>query len=131
MQEALARGRQIYLPVLHGRCLLFAPWDPAATLAASRFGIPEPAVRLGSCLRGSQLDVVLTPLVAFDDEGHRLGMGGGFYDRTFSFSRARQLWRKPHIIGLAYAFQRVDALPARRWDVALHAAVTERGAKFF
>ena len=69
--------------------------------------------------------------MAFDDSGRRLGMGGGFYDRTFSFSRGRNLWRKPHIIGLAYAFQRVAALPMRSWDVALHAAVTEHGVTFF
>lgn len=131
MQEALARGRQVYLPVLHGNALLFAPWDPAGTLVANRYGIPEPAAGAGAWLRGAQLDVVLAPLVAFDDRGHRLGMGGGYYDRSFAFSRRRGLWHKPHIIGLAYEFQRVGALPAQRWDVALHAAVTERETHLF
>ena len=131
MDEALARGRRIYLPVLHGPALLFAPWSPGGVMTANRFGIAEPALAPGSCLRAAQLDVVLAPLVAFDDMGHRLGMGGGYYDRSLAFSRHRQLWRRPHIIGLAYEFQRLRALPAQRWDVALHTVITECGARFF
>jgi 5-formyltetrahydrofolate cyclo-ligase len=95
------------------------------------FGIPEPAGASGRWLRGAELDVVLAPLVAFDRAGHRLGMGGGFYDRTFRFVVRRAEWRRPWIIGLAYDFQRVDALPVERWDVPLHAVVTESGAQLF
>jgi 5-formyltetrahydrofolate cyclo-ligase len=131
MAEALTRGRRIYLPVLHGRTLLFAPWDPGRDMVANRFGIPEPAGNSARWLRGSQLGVVLAPLVAFDDSGHRLGMGGGFYDRTFRFLAQRRLWHRPHFIGLGYEFQRVDRLARQRWDVPLHGAVTERGARFF
>lgn len=131
MAEALARGRRLYLPVLHGQALFFAPWDPRRDMVRNRFGIPEPAGDDGRWLRGSELDVVLAPLVAFDDAGHRLGMGGGFYDRAFRFIAQRGRWRHPHLIGLAYEFQRVDALPARRWDVALHGVITEHSARFF
>jgi 5-formyltetrahydrofolate cyclo-ligase len=129
--EALDRGRQVYLPVLHGRMLAFAPWDPSTDMVRNRFGIPEPSGDGGRWLRGAELDVVLAPLVAFDDAGHRLGMGGGFYDRTFRFVRQRGQWRRPLYIGLAHEFQRAAALPFRGWDVALHGAVTECGARFF
>lgn len=130
VEAALARGRLIYLPLLHGPKLLFAPYDPAKRMVRNRFGIPEP---IGSArrLRGSELDVVLAPLVAFDDAGRRLGMGAGYYDRTFAFLPRRNAWPRPRFIGLAYEFQRAEALPARPWDVALHAVVTERGAQHF
>lgn len=131
MAHAQERGRPTYLPVLHGQQLVFAPAGPSGRMVCNRFGIPEPAGDAGCWLRGAELDVVLAPLVAFDGLGNRLGMGGGFYDRTFRFSTRRGPWRHPWIIGLAYDFQRVAELPARRWDVPLHAVVTESGALLF
>lgn len=131
MAEALARGRDVYLPVLHGDSLVFAPWAPGRPLVGNRFGIPEPAESGARWLRPTELGVVLAPLVAFDDAGRRLGMGGGFYDRAFRFLRGRGAYRRPHLVGLAYEFQRVASLPAQRWDVPLHGAVTESGARFF
>ncbi len=131
MEEATARGRTIYLPVLHGQSLLFAPWRPGSVLANNRFGIPEPVSDPRAWLRGSRLDVVLTPLVAFDMSGQRLGMGGGYYDRSFAFTRQRTAWRHPHLIGVAHEFQRVDSLPKRSWDIELHAVVTETGVRVF
>jgi 5-formyltetrahydrofolate cyclo-ligase len=100
-------------------------------LVHNRYGIPEPASVADGWLRGRDLDVVLAPLVAFDDTGHRLGMGGGFYDRSFGIIGRRAAWRRPFFVGLAYEFQHVDALAARRWDVPLHAVVTERGTRIF
>jgi 5-formyltetrahydrofolate cyclo-ligase len=73
------------------------------------------------------LDVILMPLVAFDGQGNRLGMGAGYYDRTLAFLRHRRHWRKPRIIGLAYEFQRMPALPAEPWDVPLDGIITEAG----
>jgi 5-formyltetrahydrofolate cyclo-ligase len=131
LAEAVERGRRAYLPVLHGEQLVFAPADCGDRLVRNRCGIPEPDSDTGRWLRGSELDVVLTPLVAFDGKGCRLGMGGGFYDRSLRFSACRGAWRRPWIIGLAHDFQRVAELPARRWDVPLHAVVTESGAEFF
>ncbi len=131
IQAARSRGRQVCLPVLHGRALVFAPWSPGEPLVANRFGIPEPQADSVGRLRASRLDVVVVPLIAFDDAGHRLGMGGGYYDRTLAFTRQRKLWRRPHIIGVAYDFQRVAALPARSWDIPLHALVTETSTFVF
>jgi 5-formyltetrahydrofolate cyclo-ligase len=121
--STLARGREVLLPVLHGRQLCFVSYRPGVAMIRNRFGIPEPA---GSGRRPpSGLDVVLVPLVGFDGSGHRLGMGGGYYDRTFRFLLNRHCWRRPHLIGLAYEFQRVPALPQRPWDVPLEMVVTE------
>jgi 5-formyltetrahydrofolate cyclo-ligase len=131
MIEACARNRSVYLPVLRGPSLVFAPWHPGCAMAMNRFGIPEPVGGEAQWLRAPALGVVLAPLVAFDDEGTRLGMGGGYYDRTFRFLRGRGRYRRPLYLGVGYEFQRVPSLPARRWDIPLHGVVTESGAQFF
>ncbi len=91
----------------------------------NNFGIAEPGDR-GRILT-AELDVVLVPLVGFDDAGNRLGMGGGFYDRHFSFLRSRTHFRRPRLIGVAYEMQRLPKLPTDPWDVPLWAVVTDRG----
>lgn len=131
MVAAVARGRQIFLPVVHGCGLLFAPWQPGVPMARNRYGIPEPLSEAGTWLRGTQLDVVLAPLVAFDAGGRRLGMGGGYYDRSFAFTRQRGRWQHPRLVGLAHEFQCVASLPARSWDIGMHAVVTEAGVRLF
>ncbi len=121
-----------YLPVLaRGSRLRFAPWTPQSTLRPNRFGIPEPHVQPREYLRPSQLDAVLMPLVGFDKQGNRLGMGGGFYDRSFAFRHARRRWRKPLLIGVAFELQRCTPLPAAAWDVPLDGIVTEHGLRLF
>jgi 5-formyltetrahydrofolate cyclo-ligase len=72
------------------------------------------------------MDTVLFPLVGFDEAGGRLGMGGGFYDRTFAFTRIRPRLA-PKLIGLAHDCQKVSALPVEYWDVAMHGVVTDKG----
>ena len=122
-------GRRVYLPVLsrlkHDR-LWFAPYDPGTPLRANRFGILEPALPARHWVRAPGLDLVLMPLVAFDAGGNRLGMGGGFYDKSLAFLRHRGAWHKPQLVGLAHEFQRVAALAPQPWDVPLHAVVTDR-----
>jgi 5-formyltetrahydrofolate cyclo-ligase len=117
-----------YLPVLsplaHDR-LWFAPAAPGMELAPNRFGIPEPVVQARALVRAQELDLILMPLVGFDDRGNRLGMGGGFYDRSLEFLRHRTRWRKPHLLGLAYDFQRVNGLAPDAWDIPLQGVVTD------
>lgn len=120
-----ANGRQVLLPALHGDGLWFLPYDRDTRLAPNRFGIPEPVVTGRARCRARDLDVVFMPLVAFDTTGNRLGMGGGFYDRTFSYLRHRAFWTKPLLIGIAYEFQRLESLPSRPWDVPLQGVATE------
>ncbi len=120
--------RMALLPVLRvlaGNRLAFHPYRPGDILAPNRYGIPEPVANPGEAVPPHTLDLVLLPLVAFDSQGRRLGMGGGFYDRTFAFLRQRRQWRRPLLIGVAYDFQEVPELPAEPWDVPLHAVVTE------
>ena len=127
--DALARGQRVYAPVLHRETLRFARLTADTPLQENRFGILEPAT--AACIDPRQLDVVLAPLVAFDDSGTRIGMGGGYYDRCFSFLRERTRWLRPKLIGLAYEFQRQRTIPRSAWDIPLWAAVTEQGTYRF
>lgn len=130
LERAWAANQQIYLPVLTDtppQSLQFAPYRPDTPLRRNRFNIPEPDVPPTRWLEAPELDLVLTPLVAFDRFGNRLGMGGGFYDRSFAFQRDPDLrrYRRPYLLGLGYEFQKVSALRRQSWDVPLDAAVTE------
>ena len=124
------RGKMCYLPVLnpigHNR-LEFAPFTETTPLKLNCFRIPEPDVPAREWIRPVQLDLVLTPLVAFDTQGNRIGMGGGYYDRSFAFLRHRKHWRKPHMIGIAYDFQQVDKLAVQKHDVPLSCVITDKG----
>lgn len=124
--KARHRGKEIYYPVLKagGQVgLRFANADQARW-RNNRYGIPEPCGRLVASPRF--LDLVIVPLVAFDRRGNRLGMGGGYYDRCFAYLNQRKVWRKPRLVGWAYAFQQVEEIEAFPWDVRLDAIVTEK-----
>lgn len=125
---ARKRGIQFYLPVLHplndGR-LVFSPVNANTPLTNNRFGIPEPAFKDGLGRPPWALDAVLMPLVGFDRNGGRLGMGGGFYDRTFAFGRHRPAML-PTLIGLAHDNQCVTRIPTESWDIPLHWIVTDQ-----
>ncbi|MGM0594410.1 MAG: 5-formyltetrahydrofolate cyclo-ligase, partial [Pseudomonadota bacterium] len=130
IRRAQSMGKRCYLPVLgplfHNR-LWFAPYQRDSQLRPNRFGIPEPDCNWRQMRPVWALDLVLMPLVAFDPHGNRLGMGGGFYDRTLAYLAQRQYWRKPHLLGTAYTFQQVEQLPHQPWDVPMQGVATERG----
>lgn len=126
-----ARRASVYLPVLRPLSenrLWFVRYHTGTRMTRNRFGIAEPDTRFGAHranrLPAWALDTVLLPLVGFDDEGQRIGMGGGFYDRTFAFARRQR--PRPRLIGLAHDCQRVDALPVADWDVPLDSIVSDR-----
>lgn len=121
-------GRRIWLPVVAGERMQFRRWTPSTPMVNNRFGIPEPAE--GAYRDPERLEIVLTPLVAFSANGMRLGMGAGYYDRAFEFLRTDPE-AGPWLVGVAYAFQQIDSLPADPWDVPLAAALTERGLQVF
>lgn len=125
------QGRKVYLPALHGRKLWFKSYHANTTFINNRFGIPEPSVAATERIDADALDLVLMPLVAFDSAGNRLGMGGGFYDQTFSFLQRRERWHRPLLIGVAHEFQRLDELPVQSWDIPMRGVVTERGLRWF
>ncbi len=135
LQLAWSAHKQCYLPVLHparNNRLWFLPYDAQTPLVPNRFGIPEPHARGPRQARRPWLmDLILAPLVAFDAQGRRLGMGGGYYDRTLAYLHHRTRWRKPHLLGTAYDFQEVDALPGAPWDVPLDGVLTPAALRLF
>ncbi len=129
MDIALAAGKQCYLPVLHPlkfNRLFFARYNPEKKLVANRFGILEPKLRKAKIIVPWSLNIVVLPLVAFDANCNRLGMGGGFYDRTLSFVKKNKSPR-PVLIGAAHAFQQVASISPERWDIPLDMIVTDEG----
>jgi 5-formyltetrahydrofolate cyclo-ligase len=129
IELARRHRKRLYVPVLHGMTMTFAELESTDTLAANFFGILEP--QLGTKIAARELDLVLTPLVGFDEHGVRLGVGRGYYDRCFRFLRHRSLWRRPKLLGVAYELQRVPLLVPSSWDVPLWGIVTEAGMRRF
>jgi 5-formyltetrahydrofolate cyclo-ligase len=103
--------------------MTFAELDHGARLGTNFFGISEPDA--AKRIDPRRLDLVLTPLVAFDDRGVRIGVGRGYYDRCFRFLHARGAWHRPKLLGVAYELQHVRAIAPEPWDVPLWGAVTE------
>ncbi|HWS78276.1 MAG TPA: 5-formyltetrahydrofolate cyclo-ligase [Thermomonas sp.] len=113
------------LPLLHadGR-LRFAPWKPGDALVTNRHGIPEPDVDAGDALEPRDMALVVVPLAGFDARCHRLGMGGGWYDRSFGFRHSHAA--PPWLVGAAFDAQRLPAIATEPWDVRLDAVCSER-----
>lgn len=127
LEHACSLGKHCYLPVLDplgDNRLRFLPWEAGDPLTFNRFGIPEPRRPARERVRADRLDLLLMPLVAFDCVGNRLGMGGGFYDRTLAFLRRRRFWHRPICYGVAHDLQEVDGLDAKAWDVPLDGCLT-------
>jgi len=128
MQHAWRANKTCYLPVLDtasGNSLWFAPYREGSTMVENRFGIPEPEHAIEHRTDATQLDLILLPVVAFDRDGNRLGMGAGFYDRTLAFRKLPDAPATPILIGLAHDFQRVETLQGNDWDVPLDGILTE------
>ena len=125
--------RRWYLPVLRPHAagqLWFVRYRPGDPLQPNRFGIPEPVHRGRDLHPLPALDLILMPLVGFDAQCNRLGMGGGYYDRSLAALRHRHRWHQPLLVGLAHECQRLDQLEPRPWDLPLDAVVTERGIQW-
>ena len=119
--------KQVYLPVLSPfqSKLYFAPYKAGMAMHINRFGIAEPACSPSAWVTAWQLDLMLLPLVAFDENGNRLGMGGGFYDRSLAYRQSRTRSIRPKLIGLAHELQREERLAANSWDIPLDMIATE------
>lgn len=128
MQLAQRAGKSVFLPVLRDRpttSLWFAPCTSDTSFTDNRFGIPEPNFKHRQLVMPWTLDLVFVPLIAFDLTGNRLGMGGGYYDRTFAMRRRRNHLRGPKLVGLAHEFQKQPQLSVMPWDIPLDAVITE------
>lgn len=124
-RTAAFQGKYCYFPVVKEQLLYFLPATPSTPFKKNHYGILEPDVSLSESIPASALDVVLVPLVAFDPFGIRIGMGKGYYDRTFS-EISSQLASKVMLIGVAHDFQKQAILLKQPWDVLLNATVTEK-----
>lgn len=125
LDKALAEGKTCYLPTLSKETrdqMLFAPYDHETDLIENEWGIGEPPLPEEE-VSATNFDLVFVPLVGFDENCFRLGMGKGFYDRTFSFKIFNRRSR-PLLVGLAHECQRTDPFPTASWDVRLDAVIT-------
>lgn len=123
IEQCRAWQIEVFLPIIDNvhSTLSFGKYNPETQLINNRFSIPEPIH--SETVKPWQLDQVLFPLVGFDEQGGRLGMGGGFYDRTFANTH---LWpARPKMIGVAHECQKVDHIPRERWDVELEGVLTD------
>lgn len=116
--------KRIFVPDTRGGGkLTFREIRPDSEFASGPFGIQEPIS--GSVLAASLFDLVIVPVVAFDSDHHRIGMGGGYYDRTFSFLRHRKSFLKPKLVGVAFDCQKVDKIAPNPWDIRLFRIITQ------
>jgi 5-formyltetrahydrofolate cyclo-ligase len=129
IEDAVRAGKRVYAPIITRRAMTFAELDHGKRLGTNFFGILEPdrAKRIDP----RRLDLVLTPLVAFDDRGVRIGVGRGYYDRCFKFLHARSTWHRPKLLGVAYELQHVHTIAPEPWDVPLWGAITEARVRHF
>ena len=124
IDHALEAGKQVYLPNLDQVSLRFSPYFHDQKMRINKFRLPEPDVADDEMLMPDQLDLVLAPLVVFDAARNRIGMGGGFYDRSFSM-RKDPAQLSPTLIGVAHELQKVDHIEPEAWDVRLDMVVTD------
>lgn len=115
----IRQGRSLCLPVViqPDSAMIFRRWSPGEPLELDQAGVPAPLPLAETVSPG----LILTPLLAFDDAGGRLGQGGGYYDRTFA------VLPDAIRIGFAYAGQQVKDLPMEGHDMRLHGVLTEVG----
>ncbi|MBA6418371.1 5-formyltetrahydrofolate cyclo-ligase [Pseudomonas sp. 5Ae-yellow] len=121
--------KQCYLPVLNrwpSTRMSFQRLLPGQRWTRNRYGIREPLLNRRLQVKPWRLGLVLMPLVGFDAQGNRLGMGGGFYDRAFAYRHRRNTWRSPALIGLAHDCQKTRSLPTASWDIPLDGIVTDQ-----
>ena len=130
---AARRGIRLYVPVvvdLAHRRLRFYPL--VGKTRPGTFGISIPhSVAHRHALGPRWFDLIVVPLVGFDSEGRRLGMGGGFYDRALGFRRHRRCWPGPRLVGFAFDCQRAESVFAQSFDVRLDSLATESGLRHF
>ncbi|HEX4045951.1 MAG TPA: 5-formyltetrahydrofolate cyclo-ligase [Gammaproteobacteria bacterium] len=121
-------NKTCYLPVLtDSRILMFVQYNEGDTLRLNRYSILEPE-NISKSIAADKLDLVILPLLAFDHHGHRLGTGGGYYDKTFA---KENIVASPPLFGLGYALQQTTQVPIDSWDVPLDAVITENEVIYY
>jgi len=119
------KNKDLFLPIIKSNQLMFGPYKSGDHLNNNKFGIPEPVTRTEDLITADILDLVIVPLVAFDSNCNRLGMGGGYYDRALAFKQTSSETGFPLLIGLAYELQKVNALEINSWDIPMDGIISE------
>ena len=124
--RAWCAKKRIFCPVTEKKGkMFFRRLERDTVLRRNNFGLWEPVD--GEIISARQLDLVITPLVAFDDDNNRIGMGGGYFDRYFAYQKRATHWVRPKLVGVAFDCQKVEKIAANPWDIRLYAVVSDRG----
>lgn len=124
VERAWRANKRIFLPILRSKTQMsFCRIDPDTEIEQNSFGIWEPT--RGVLINPRDLDIVVTPTVAFDQDRHRIGMGGGYFDRCFSFLRHRKRWFRPKLLGIAFQCQEVEKITPNPWDIRLYRLISD------
>ena len=117
-------NKRIFIPVLRkGRKMLFREMQSETVLERNAYGVWEPTS--GDFISPRKLDIAIAPTVAFDSDNNRIGMGGGYFDRCFSYLRHRKYWLRPKLIGVAFDCQKVEKISPNAWDIPLYRVFTD------
>lgn len=131
IKQLFQLNKAVYLPVLHpdkSNHLLFIRYTASSTLTKNRFGIKEPST-IDEPVAITDLDIIFMPLVAFNHKGHRLGMGGGYYDRSLASLSNKQI-TKPLLIGLSHELQCNENFITHALDIPMDGIITEKNVRF-
>ncbi len=124
IERAWRAKKRVFVPLIENqRDMRFMEIERNTRLERNQFGIWEPHSSID--IPPKQLDVIVTPVVAFDKKMNRIGMGGGYFDRCFSFLQHRRQWRRPKLAGLAFECQKVEKISPNPWDIRLYHVFTE------
>lgn len=116
--------KHVFAPIVKkNNVLQFQELQAKSILRRNNYGLFEPCD--GPLINANGLDVVITPLVAFDHLNNRIGMGGGYFDRTFAFLKDRQSYFHPKLIGVAFACQKTEKIAPNPWDIGLFSIISE------
>ncbi|MDH3336656.1 MAG: 5-formyltetrahydrofolate cyclo-ligase [Gammaproteobacteria bacterium] len=126
IERAWRAKKRVFAPVIDsGAKMIFRQLAPDTVLTRNFFGLWEPVS--GPVIAANRCDLVITPVVVFDDDGNRIGMGSGYFDRCFQFLKRRRRWRRPKLVGLAFDCQRVEKIAPNPWDIPVYQVITESG----
>ncbi|MCU7834233.1 MAG: 5-formyltetrahydrofolate cyclo-ligase [gamma proteobacterium symbiont of Taylorina sp.] len=132
IEQLFSDKKRVYLPVIlssRDSIMHFALYNSETQLEKNCFGIPEPVYQQEHIISVEQLDLILAPLVGFDEQGNRMGMGGGYYDRALQHLNTGTV--KTQFFGVAHECQRTEHIQANDWDIPLHGIITEERLNYF
>lgn len=124
IERGLQMKKRIFAPIVKkNNVMQFQELNAKSVLRRNDYGLFEPGD--GQLINANELDVVITPLVAFDHLNNRIGMGGGYFDRTFAFLKNRHCYFHPKLIGVAFACQETTRISPNPWDIELYCIISE------